>query len=118
MSRTFAVALVVLAAVAVAASATASRPRIVVRPRTVALGGTVRVSGNAGTCTVGDTVTLISGAFPGHAFGRGTLSGLVRAGHSFSVVGRVPANVPAGRYSVSGRCGGGNLGVAATIRVG
>lgn len=118
MSRTFAVALVLLAAVAVVASATASRPRIVVRPEAVSPGATIHVTGNAGTCSVGATVTLISRAFPGHAYGEGTLTGTVRAGHAFSIFGRVRSRLRPGSYHVGARCGGGNLGVGATVRVG
>lgn len=117
MSRTLAVALVVLAAVAVVASATASRPRIAVRPGVVSPGGAVRVVGNAGACSVGDTVTLLSRAFPGHAYGEGALTGTVRAGHAFSIAGRVRSSLHAGSYRVSARCGGGNLGVSAFFRV-
>lgn len=117
MSRTFAVALVVLSAVAVVASATASGPRIVVQPAAVSPGGSVHVTGSAGTCAVGSALILISGAFPGHAYGRGTLTGVVRAGHVFSVSGRVRPDVRAGSYRVTARCGGGNLGVSGTVRV-
>ena len=117
MSRTFAVALVVLAAVAMVASATASRPRISVRPGTVSPGGLVHVSGNAGSCAAGNTLTLISSAFPGHAYGKGTLTGRVGAGHAFSISGHVRSDARAGSYTVSARCGGGNLGVSATVRV-
>ena len=118
MSRMLAVALVALSAVAVVASATASRPRIAVQPHAVAPGGIVLVTGNAGDCAVGATVTLISKAFPGRAYGEGTLTGTVRAGHAFSVVGRLRRGLRAGSYHVGARCGGGNLGVGASVRVG
>ena len=117
MSRTLAVALVVLAAVAVVASATASRPRLAVRPAAVPPGGVVRLTGNAGACPVGSTVTLISSAFPGHAYGEGALTGPVRAGHAFSIAGHIRSRLRAGSYRVGARCGGGNLGVRATLRV-
>ena len=117
MSRTFAVALVLLSAIAVVASATASRPRLTVRPSAVSPGGTVLLTGNAGTCSVGSTVSAISAAFPGHAYGQGALTGRVRDGHGFSIVGHVRRSLRRGSYRVTARCGGGNLGVAATIRV-
>lgn len=117
MSRTLAVALVVLSAVSVVAAATASRPRIVVQPAAVSPGGAVHVTGNAGACAVGNTVILISSAFPGHAYGKGTLTGVVRAGHVFAVSGRLRPDVRAGGYRVTARCGGGNLGVTGTVRV-
>jgi hypothetical protein len=118
MSRTFAVALVLLSAIAVVASATASRPRLAVRPSTVAPGGIVLLTGSAGTCSVGSTVIAISAAFPGHAYGQGELTGRVRSGHGFSIVGHVRRGLRPGSHRVTARCGGGNLGVAATVRVG
>ena len=117
MSRTFAVALVLLSAIAVVASATASRPRLAVEPDSVTPGGIVLLTGNAGTCSVGSAVIAISRAFPGHAYGEGALAGRVGSGHAFSIVGHVRSNLRPGGYPVSARCGGGNLGVGATIRV-
>ena len=38
------------------------------------------------------------------------------AGH-FSVPAQVPANIMPDQYSASARCGGGNLGIAATLTV-
>ncbi len=117
MSRTFAVALIMLAAAAVVASATASRPRLTVRPGAVSPGGAVHLAGNAGDCAVGATVTAISRAFPGHAYGDGTLTGTVRVGHAFSIAGHVRTALRPGSYHVSARCGGGNFGVGATVRI-
>jgi hypothetical protein len=41
----------------------------------------------------------------------------VRAGGAFAVAGKVRATAHPGRYVVTARCGGGNLGVAAYLRV-
>ena len=111
------IVLVSLAGLLLAAPAFASTPRLAVSPATAAPGAAVRVSGNAGSCPVGDTVTAISRAFPGHAYGQGTLTGKVRAGHSFSFAGKVRSGLKPGRYAVTARCGGGNLGVVAHVRV-
>jgi hypothetical protein len=41
----------------------------------------------------------------------------VRRGGTFTTTTRIPRSTPAGTYTVSGRCGGGNIGVAATLEV-
>ena len=94
-----------------------ARPSIHVQQRSVAPGGRVTVYGSVGSCASGD-VTVISRAFRGHAFGEGALTGHVNAAnHTFSVNGRVRAGLHAGKYAISARCGGGNLGVTAKLRV-
>ena len=116
MTRIVLVSLAVL--LAGAATAAAATPRLSVQPAFYSPGAAVVVSGNAGSCRVGDTVTAISRAFAGHAFGAaGTLSGRVRAGHGFSFAGHLRRVLKPGRYAVTARCGGGNLGVVARIRV-
>lgn len=106
------------AAMALAAGlAGATHVRIAVSPTTVAPGGRVVVFGDAAPCPAGSTVTVISRAFPGHAFGEGTLTGRVRRGGGFSLSGHVRSGLARGRYAVDARCGGGNLGVTAYIRV-
>lgn len=102
---------------AVAASAAAANVRLVVTPSAVAPGGVVRVSAASSPCLEGDQVTLISSAFRGHAFGEGAVYGKVGAHGAFSVSTRIRSGLKAGRYTVGARCGGGNLGVSATIRV-
>ena len=104
---------------AAAASASAAlHARIAVRPVSVSPGGAITVVGNAAPCRSGNVVTAISRAFPGHAFGgEGALAGNVRAGGAFTIRGRVRAALKPGRYAVTARCGGGNLGVAAYLRV-
>ena len=73
----------------------------------------------AGGCPLGDSVTLISRTFAhAHDFaGLPAVYAKVRAGHKFHVTARIPATKPPGVYAVTARCGGGNLGVRASIRV-
>jgi len=112
---------VVTAVVLLAASAAAAAParvRLAVIPSAVSPGAAVRVVGNAGSCPVGNSVSALSRAFPGRQFGGwGALSGRVRAGGSFAIHGHVRPGLHAGRYAVTARCGGGNLGVTAYVRV-
>jgi hypothetical protein len=75
------------------------------------------VSAASSPCPVGATVTLLSAAFRGHAFGIGAAYGRVRSRGAFSVPVRVRRPLRAGRYGVSARCEGGNLGVSAFFRV-
>ena len=105
-------------AAAFAALALASQPALHVTPAAVAPGGTVRVTGNADGCPRGDVVTVISRAFRGHAFaGVGAVFTRVGAGGAFAARARIRTRIRAGRYIVTARCGGGNLGVAARLRV-
>lgn len=104
-------------ALAGGASASPAHTRLAVTPATVRPGGVVLVTGNAAPCPRGDTVFAISRAFPGHAYGEGALTGRVRAGGAFSIRGRVRRTIRAGRYAVTARCGGGNLGVQAFVRI-
>jgi hypothetical protein len=71
-----------------------------------------------GRCVARDQVTLISRLFPGHAFG-GEGAVYVRAGRNgdFTRRFRIPAGTAHRTYVVSGRCGGGNLGVTVRVRV-
>jgi len=120
MSRSLMLSLAGLAALAIVGSAFgsgASRARLSVRPHTAAPGARIRVTGNAGSCAAGSTIIAISGAFPGHAYGEGTLTGTLRADHTFSIRGRVRRNAAPGRYEVSARCGGANLGAGTYLRV-
>ena len=106
---------------ALAAAALAAMPltSLAVSPSHVHRGHLVTVSGNAGGCPAGDTVTILSRAFAHtHEFaGVPAVFALVHAGGKFKVTPRIPATRHAGSYGVSARCGGGNLGVSATIHV-
>ena len=113
-----AVAVVALALVAVSSAAAArSHTRIAVRPGTVSPGAAIHVTGNAAPCRLGNHIYAISKAFPGHQFGIGAFTGLVRAGGAFTITGHVRRTIRAGRYGVTARCGGGNLGVVAYFRI-
>jgi hypothetical protein len=117
MKYTSALFVIVFGITATVASA-ATRPSMHVTPGIVSPGGRVTVWGNADGCPRGDSVTIISRAFPGHGFaGIGAITAHVRTGGSFSTTGRVRANARAGRYGITARCGGGNLGVLVYLRV-
>ena len=112
-----AIALFVLGATAAAA---APRAEIHVRPDPAYRGEVVRVFGNvAGGCAAGNQVTLISGAFSrAHEFaGVPAIFARAHRDGSFSTRTRIPLARRPGRYSISGRCGGGNLGVTARLRI-
>jgi len=111
-----AVAVAVLVLVG-AAGAFAARVHMVVQPATVAPGGLVTVSTRSSPCLARDQVTLISVAFHGHAYGEGAVNGPIGRHGSFAVRTHIRANIQPGRYVVTARCGGGNLGVSAFITV-
>lgn len=94
-------------------------PTINVTPSAVRANRKVRVFGSAGACTRGDRVTLISGVFSrAHRFaGVNAVYAKVGSGSRYSVVTRIPAGRNPGRYLITARCGGGNLGVRAFLRV-
>jgi hypothetical protein len=97
----------------------AASPTIRATPESVHRGHLVRVHGKVPGCPRGDRVTLISRAFRHrHDFaGLPAVFARVRAHHRYSVRTRIPSHRSPGRYTISGRCGGGNLGVSATLRV-
>jgi hypothetical protein len=98
-----------------ATAATAAAPRLNVQPTSVARGGTVTVSGRG--CLAGDVVYLISPPFLGHAFVAHSVATRAHANGSFSRRVRIRTSAHVGRYLITARCGGGNLGVAAHLRV-
>jgi hypothetical protein len=100
---------------ALAVPAAAARATLRVAPTTAHRGTVVTFIG-AG-CLRGDTVFLISRLFPGHAYGIGAISTRVRANGRFLRRFRVRATTPLRRYTITGRCGGANLGVAVHLRV-
>jgi hypothetical protein len=105
-----------LAAVAPAFGASTS---LDVTPATVKAGHRVVVSGNANGCPEGDRVTLLSKAFsPRHEFaGVPAVFAVVKTRGKFGHSVQIPARTRPGRYRITARCGGGNLGVQAHIRV-
>jgi hypothetical protein len=111
-------------ATALAACAAAAAPALGaslrLQPATVRAAQQVRVSGDVGGgCAPGSRVTLISGAFAHtHDFaGRPAVFTPVRPDGSFRRRIRIPAGRTPGRYAVTARCGGGNLGVSLRLRV-
>jgi hypothetical protein len=102
----------------------ASAATLAVSPTTVPTGGQVTVSGDVlnngqAGCTVPGPVTLISAAFTGlgEFAGTGATTAQADAGGSFSTTVTLDASVGPGTYDISARCGGGNLGVTATLTV-
>jgi hypothetical protein len=93
------------------------RPTIQVDPPRVRRGSVVRVHGGVFGCS--GSVTLISAAFsPREQFaGVPAVSAPIRAHGAYSVRTRIPAARRPGVYTIGGRCGGGNLGVQARLRV-
>jgi hypothetical protein len=102
-------------ALVLAGTLAAATPRISVHPASIARGGTVMVSGRG--CRAGDLVYLISPPFVGHAFVAHSVATRARSNGSFSRNVRIRTSIRAGRYLITARCGGGNLGVAAHLRV-
>jgi hypothetical protein len=114
--------MILAAASAAAVSAlgfVSSAARIEVTPTSVHRGDLVRVHGNAGACEHGDDLTLLSRAFVHtHEFASvPSIAARVSSQGTFSVVTRIPIGRSLGHYSITGRCGGGNLGVTAPLRV-
>ena len=94
-----------------------------VNPSSVIAGDTVVVSGSVGPAPAGSacatSVMLLSRAFaPTEEFaGVPAVAAAVRPDGTFAATSRIPQSTPAGTYSISGRCGGGNIGVSATLEV-
>ena len=115
--------LVLIATLAVALTITecvmASAPSLTLTPSSVKRGHTVLIKGSANGCPVGDAVTIISKAFVHtHDFaGFPAVFARVRYSGSFRVTTRIPATKRPGRYNVTARCGGGNLGVLKHLTV-
>ncbi len=94
-------------------------PSISVSPQRIKAGGQVRVFGLAGGCHQGNSVTLLSKAFPRiHEFaGIPAVYARVNGQDSYSTRVTIPSTRKPGKYGVSARCGGGNFGVYASFRV-
>jgi len=102
-------------ALVLAGTVAGATPRLTVQPKSVARGGVVTVSGTG--CRAGDLVYLISPPFVGNAFVAHSVATRARSNGSFSRRVHIRASVRAGRYLITTRCGGGNLGVSARLRV-
>jgi hypothetical protein len=92
---------------------------LAVTPATVRRGGTILVRGVAGGCTAGHTVMILSRAFPAtHSFaGVPAVLGEIGSAGRFSAATRIPRTRGPGVYTITARCGGGNLGVSAHLTV-
>jgi hypothetical protein len=112
----------VLGTVAIAlmccSSAGAATPALAVSPTTVPAGGSVTVSGSCAPTTPG---TALSPAFlhdAAHDFaGVGAVNFTSDAAGNFSASAEIPAGTAPGAYTITARCGGGNLGIQATLTV-
>jgi hypothetical protein len=115
--KRFRAGLIVVAAGALVLTGTlgAATARIRVQPGSVARGGTVSVSGTG--CRAGDLVYLISTPFKGNSFVQHSVATRAHSTGNFSRTVRIRTNVRPGRYLITARCGGGNLGVSARLRV-
>jgi hypothetical protein len=107
---------VALSAASVAPAVSAA-PTIKASPNPVKRGTIVRVYGVVTGC--GGSVTLISKAFPHtHDFaGLPAVFAARKSDGSYSVRVRIPASRHAATYTITGRCGGGNLGVTRKLKV-
>src|SRR3954447_17619672 len=97
----------------------AARPSLSVSPGSVHAGGAVRLIGSADGCTAGSNAFLLSRAFVHrHEFaGVAAVLARVHPGGGFKVWTTIPRSRRPGRYVITGRCGGGNLGFAVSLRV-
>jgi hypothetical protein len=111
--------LVIASGLDVSRHTSAASVALTVTPSTVRRGKAVLVRGIAGGCTSGDTVTVLSHAFStAHSFA-GVPAVLAQVGSAgrYSAHTQIPATRAPGRYVVTARCGGGNLGVTAYVTV-
>jgi hypothetical protein len=119
-----AVVFAILTLLTAPAWATPAAPTAIhVSPSSVAAGGTITVSGSVGPDQAGSEcasgVTLLSRAFVHtHDFaGVPAVGAAVRPDGTFTATTTIPRSKAAGSYTISGRCGGGNLGASATLVV-
>jgi hypothetical protein len=119
VSRRAAALVAAAVALAVAPGAAGSSVRLSLTPSLVHRGGTVVIRGNADGCPRGDTVSVLSRAFVHtHEFaGVFAVLAKVRAGGVFRAATVVPRTRRPGRYNVTARCGGGNLGILVHLTV-
>ena len=102
----------------------ASAATLAVSPSSVTAGAQVTVSGDVLAngqpgCTVPGDVTLVSDAFAGlgEFAGVGATTTQADAVGNFSTTVMLSSSIAPGTYDISARCGGGNLGVPATLTV-
>jgi hypothetical protein len=106
--------------IVVRAAVTAPPATVRVRPSSVAAGDTVVVSGSVGPDSAGVEcrgVTLLSRAFV-HTYDFAEVPAVfagVKPDGTFTAATTIPRSKAAGTYTITGRCGGGNLGGAALV---
>jgi hypothetical protein len=88
-----------------------------VNPSTVTAGHSVRVFGRCDPDTIGFALSEAFLLDPNNNFGTGTVSFTTDADGDFSVAAVVPRDRAPGTYTVSARCGGGNIGVSVELTV-
>jgi len=117
--RAFLLAASLSSMIAVSVAAAAGGSTIHLSPATVTRGHVVRVHGAIPGCPRGSELSLLSTAFVHTHDFAGVPAVNVNVGRNgaYSVTTRIPASKAPGRYTVSGRCGGGNVGAFATLRV-
>ena len=110
--------------VVVLGAASAVAATITVNPSTVPAGSQVTVSGDvlangSPGCAVPGDVTLISPAFAGlgEFAGVGATTATADASGNFTTTVTLSPSVAPGTYDITGRCGGGNLGVSASLTI-
>jgi hypothetical protein len=118
MRKVLGLAIATVAAFWMVAPAVAASASIQVSPASQQAGGSVHVSG---TCEANTSGFALSHAFlhdSTHDFaGVGAAPFTTNATGSFAVTAQIPSSIPAGTYTVSARCGGGNIGVTANLVV-
>jgi hypothetical protein len=91
---------------------------ISVSPSTISPGGTVHISGSVSLqgCPQSDDATIAdsSALFPPDGFGPTVLR---NSNGDFATDYTVPTSTPPGTYTLTVRCGGGNVGVSAQLHV-
>jgi hypothetical protein len=120
MTRTAAAVLAVAGLGLLPAQGVAAAATIHVNDSSVHAGQKVRVFGRTGGgCDPSGSVTLLSKAFPHtHDFaGVPAVFADQKPNGHYSIRVRIPKSRAPGRYTISGRCGGGNLGVSRKLRV-
>jgi hypothetical protein len=111
----------VLARLVVRAAPMTPPAAIHVSPSEIVAGDTVTLSGSVGPDSAGSEcasrVTLYSKAFaPTNDYGDlPAVSAAVKPGGAFTATTRIPRSKPAGTYTITGRCGGGNFGGATLV---
>ncbi len=118
MPRTVLIAAVCSAGL-IASTALAAGPTIIASPNPVKAGHVVTIHGRVPGCPRGDQLTLISQAFSHHHdfAGLPAIFATIGAHSSYSVTTTIPSSKRRGPYAISGRCGGGNIGVTRTLNV-